>query len=90
MLKEVVVMEEEVAVLVVVVLILMETSTIMLSLLPTVNLSLIHKTFKVFRVCHKDHNVRFVAKVVILLLTITTGWIFPFKESMLHPSLLPW
>lgn len=87
-LREVVLMEEEVIALVVVVIILMVTSTIALFLLHTFNLSLIHHDLQGLKVYLKDHSVKFVERVVILLLTIIIEWIFPFKESMLHPSLL--
>lgn len=71
-LREVVVMEEEVTALVVVVIILMVTSTIALFLLHTFNLSLIHHDLQGLKVYLKYHSVKFVERVVILLLTIIT------------------
>lgn len=88
---EVMVIEEEVVVLVLVVaIILMVISTTVLSLLHTINLSLVHHDLQGLKVNLRDHSVKSMERMVMWLLIVITEWTLPFKASMLHPNLLLW
>ena len=89
--EEVMVIEEEAAVLVLVVaIILMVILTTVLSLLHTINLSLVHHNLQGLKVNLRDHRVKSVERMVMWLLLVITEWTLFFKASMLHPNLLLW